>query len=265
MDKAALLDAIARSGSAGKAAYEQAQQNIAAQQAEAIRGALASGVAGQAGAGAQAQLAQIASQPYESRAATLQQNQATMEDWYNRLGAARGAWADQQQALQQIALEQALAQASGGGGGGGRGGGGGGSADNWADLLREQYGTLDIAKQSLLGEAERAGATRTPGMSPWEGARQYASETYGIPMQTLEGWIPVSEFEQTYGAAPYSTRKIAKQNIYTMTQGSRMPEARGQYTGYTIRKYKQNVTGQYGPKFVKKASKAARQRIRRES
>lgn len=264
MDKAALLDAIAKSGSAGRAAYEQAQQSLAAQQAEAVRGALASGVAGQAGAGAQAQLQQIIGQPYESRTAALRQNQASMEDWYNRLGAMTGSWADQQNALQQTALQQALAQASGGGGSGG-GGGGGGSEDNWADRLREAYGTIDIAKQSLLGEAERAGATRTPGMSPWEGARQYAIETYGIPASTAEAFIPVSEFEQTYGAAPYSTRKIAKKNIYTMTQNSRMPEARGQYTGYTIRKYKQNVAGQYGRKFVKKASRAARQRIRRES
>jgi hypothetical protein len=261
MDKAALLDAIAKSGSAGRTAYEQAQQNMAAQQAEAIRGALASGVAGQAGAGAQAQLAEIAGQPYQSRMASLQQNQTAMEDWYNRLGAARGSWADQQNALQQVALQQALAQASGGGGGGG---GGGGSTDNWADLLREQYGTLDIAKQSLLGEAERAGATdwKTTGLSPIEGARKYAVDTYGMPPSTAEAFIPTSEFEQTYGTAPYSTRKIARKNIYTMMQQSKRPEARGQYTGYTIKKYKQNVQGQYGPKFVKKASRAARQKIR---
>ena len=45
VDKAAMLAAVAQAGTAGKQAYEQAQASMAAQQAEAVRMALASGVA----------------------------------------------------------------------------------------------------------------------------------------------------------------------------------------------------------------------------
>lgn len=263
MDKQELLDAIARSGSAGKAAYEQAQQGLAAQQAEAVRMALSSGVAGQAPAGAQAELQRIISEPYQTRTAQLTQNQAAMQDWYNRLGAARGAWADQQNALQQYALEQALAQATGGGGGGG---GGGGTTKTpkektWEDLLNEQFGSTTLAEKALPVEAQAAGYTdwKTMGMSPTAGIRQYASETYGVPAATSAALFPESEFSKAWsgfttpGAFKNISKKQAAEQIRRVVKQA--PQNPGQYTGYTVSGVKQSATGTYGPKFVKKALK----------
>lgn len=248
MDKAALLDAIAQSGSAGKAAYEQAQQNLAAQQAEAIRGALASGVAGQAGAGAQAQLAQIAGQPYESRAAMLQQNQAAMQDWYNRLGAARGSWADQQQALQEVALQQALAKASGGGGGGG---GGGGSTDSWYDKLKDTFGTAEIAKSAIPGEAAAAGLTdwktTGQGVEPIQAVRQYAQEQYDIPAGTSMEWFPTPQIASDVNAilGTATNRKSARTAAANLRMAGRYPGYAGQNVGYYVRRGKEQLKQQY--------------------
>ena len=247
MDKAALLDAIAQSGSAGKAAYEQAQQNLAAQQAEAIRGALASGVAGQAGAGAQAQLAQIAGQPYESRVATLQQNQAAMQDWYNRLGAARGSWADQQQALQEVALQQALAQASGGGGGGG--GGKTQTEPTWYETLRDTFGTAEIAKSAIPGEAAAAGLTdwKTTGNEPIQGVRDYASFVYNVPESTAAEWYPQPEFASGSSALVGTVRnpKTARRAIAGLRLEARNPQYAGQSTGYYVRQARKQISSQY--------------------
>lgn len=254
MDKAALLDAIAKSGSAGRAAYEQAQQSLAAQQAEAVRGALASGVAGQAGAGAQAQLQQIIGQPYESRTAALRQNQASMEDWYNRLGAMTGSWADQQNALQQVALQQALAQASGGGGGGG----GGDTPESYYDVLKDKFGTVDLAKQAIAQEAIDAGSTnwRQTGVSPVGGQRAYAQFVYGVPAGVAADMFPESEFVSK--AADYITgagsRRQAIRRLGKLRESARefVKQAPGSDTGYAVNRARQQTAYLYGPKAARK-------------
>lgn len=255
MDKQELLDAIARSGSAGKAAYEQAQQSLGAQQAEAVRMALSSGIAGQAPAGAQAELQRIISEPYQSRTAQLTQNQAAMQDWYNRLGAARGAWADQQNALQQYALEQALAQASGGGGGGGGGGGASSTQDSWYKDLLKQFGTAEIAKSAIPSEAEAAGLTqdwRSGGMSPIEAIRKYASETYGVPAGTVEKWFPESDFSTgvSQTLASVVNPRTARLAIGTIRERARTSPA--MYKGADVSRARTYVSQLY-PKAAKQA------------
>lgn len=263
MDKAALLDAIAKSGSAGRAAYEQAQQALAGQQAEAVRMALASGVAGQAPAGAQAELERIVSQPYQSRTAQLAQNQASMEDWYNRLSASRGSWADQQKALQDVALQQALAEATGGGGGGGRTP----KEPTWSDVLRDEFGTIATAKDALKEEAIASGAEnwRESGMSPTAAIRAYATSEYGIPESVAATWYPESEFSRTYGSygqnLPSYTRKQAREGLRNIIEDAAKVRrtSPGSYTGYTVSAAKEAARQKYGPKFVKKTSRRARQ------
>lgn len=262
MDKQQLLDALAQSGSAGKAAYDQAQQALAAQQAEAVRMALASGVAGQANTGAQAELQRIVSEPYQTRTAQLTQNQAAMQDWYNRLGAARGAWADQQNALQQYALQQALAQASGGGGGGGGGSTRTPKEKTWEDLINEQFGSLTTAKEALPLEARTAGVGedwRATGVSPFESIRNYATSEYGVPAATAAALLPDSKFRQAW--SPYTNpatfkgagRKKGAMVLRELRQQA--PANPGQYTGYTSQSVKTAATQAFGPKFVKKALK----------
>jgi hypothetical protein len=258
MDKAALLDAIAKSGSAGRAAYEQAQQSLAGQQSEAVRMALASGVAGRAPAGAQSELENIISQPYQSRIATLRQNQATMEDWYNRLGAARGAWADQQKALQDVALQQALAEASGGGGGGGRGGGGsgggeGGTGDWYKDLVKT-FGTWSNAKQAINDELVNLDWKST-GKSPTEAGREFLTEKYGISPEAAAGLVLPSGYETTYGSYAQNpsgyTRRQAKK-ILTSARKEKISQQPGTNVGYTRSKLKTAFEPQYGRKFVRR-------------
>lgn len=263
VDKAALLDAIAKSGSAGRAAYEQAQQSLAGQQAEAVRMALASGVAGQAPAGAQAELERIISQPYQTRAAQLAQNQASMEDWYNRLSASRGAWADQQKALQDVALQQALAEATGGGGGGG---GRTPKESDWYDSLKDAFGTAAIAKNALKEEAIAGGAEnwRETGMSPVAAIRAYAASEYGVPESVAATWYPESEFSKAYGSygqnLPSYTRQQAKEGLYNILANAKRTgrQSPGSYTGYTVSTAKEAARQKYGPKFVKKVSRRAR-------
>jgi hypothetical protein len=261
MDKAALLDAIAKSGSAGRAAYEQAQQALAGQQAEAVRMALASGVAGQAPSGAQAEIERIVSQPYQSRTAQLAQNQASMEDWYNRLSASRGSWADQQRALQDVALQQALAEASGGGGGGG---GGGGSDDNWYDQLRDVYGTGEIAQETIVNEAlQNAGSNwRTANKSPTELRREYLTNTYGVPPETAAVWIPESQFASRAQTEMNNARnrREAIQALATIRRKARTQNEKnpGQGTGYAVNQQRQYVERQYGTKAMKRGWRKGR-------
>jgi len=272
MDKAALLDAIAKSGSAGRAAYEQAQQALAGQQAEAVRMALASGVAGQAPAGAQAELERIVSQPYQSRTAQLAQNQASMEDWYNRLSASRGSWADQQQALQEVALQQALAEATGGSGGGG-GGGGGGKSETWEQAFNRQFGSTSMAQKGLPLEAQSEGyitpnwretGLGSPAAAKASGVRRYAIKQYGVPAATAEALFPesefVSDFERAYGGYPGSLptlgRRKALRELSTIIGAA--PMGPGQSTGYTVGRATAAAQQQYGKKFVRKARRLAR-------
>jgi len=246
MDKAALLDAIARSGSAGQAAYDQAQAAIAQQQADAVRMALSSGIAGNAPTGAQAELQQIISQPYQSRSAQITQNQANMKDWYSRLAASQGAWADQQNALQSIALEQALAKATGGSGGG-SGGSGGSSTDSWDKQLKDAFGTLDIAKASLPNEANAANATdwHTTGVEPTQGVRDYASFVYGVPASTSAAWFPQPQFASDVNGllATVHNRKTARTAAANLRKAA--PDYAGQNTGYYVKAARKQLGSQY--------------------
>jgi len=254
MDKAALLDAIAKSGSAGRAAYEQAQQSLAGQQSEAVRMALASGVAGRAPAGAQSELENIISQPYQSRIATLRQNQATMEDWYNRLGAARGAWADQQQALQDVALQQALAQATGGGGGGGGSGGGEGGTGDWYKDLVKTFGTWSNAKQAINDELVNLDWKST-GKSPTEAGRQFLTEKYGIPPEAAAGLVSPSAYETTYGPYAQNPAAYPRSKAKQILIGARkegISQQPGTNVGYTRSKLRAAFEPQYGRKFVRR-------------
>lgn len=266
MDKAALLDAIAKSGSAGRAAYEQAQQALAGQQAEAVRMALASGVAGQAPSGAQAEIERIVSQPYQSRTAQLQQNQASMEDWYNRLSASRGSWADQQKALQDFALQQALAEATGGGGGGG---GRTPQEPSWYENVKDVFGTGELAKPGIEGEAIAAGAAdwRKTGMSPAAGIRQFAINEYGVPEGIGSSWYPESPFV-TETASFISGARTPKQarNRLAIIRSKAQKQATGvpgTGTGYAVRKAREEVAQRFGPKTQKAGWSQGAKRIKR--
>ena len=270
MDKQALLDALAQSGSAGKAAYEQAQAELARQQQAAIQGALASGVAGNAPSGAQSQLQQIISQPYQSRMAQLTQNQASQQDWYNRLGAATGAWADQQQALQQAALASALAKATGGGGGGGGGGAGDGSTFDWYQNLKDMYGTGEIGKSTVINEAMTSGNAdwRTTGVSPTQARRDYLSYVYGIPQDVAAGWIPETEFQtgfapalQSIQAKQFTPKQVARTIVSANRQSERTSDPNA---AYTVARIRQAARDTYNYRKVRKRLPQARKFVKRK-
>jgi len=263
MDKQALLDAIAQSGSAGKAAYDQAQAEMARQQQEAVRAALSSGIAGNAPSGAQAQLEQIISQPYQARTAQLTQNRATMQDWYNRLGASTGAWADQQQGLQQAAIAAALARATGSGGGGG----GGGSDSSWYDNLRDQYGTGEIAQDTIVNEAlQNAGQDwRQTGISPVEARRNYLQYVYGVPAETAAAFFPNRFGEwSTQLISSAQTPQQAKKYLGIIRQQARQAsvQAPGSATGYYGQQARDYVQRQYGKKTMRRGWASARKNKR---
>lgn len=187
IDKAGLLDAIAQAGKRGAEAYQSAQAQLAAQQQEAVRMALANGIASSAPQGAQDELSRIISTPYQNRAAQLTSNQATMSDYYNRLGAAGGQYMDQANALLP-AIEALAAQNAAGGGGGG----GGGSTDTWYDAFKDQYGTQALGIKAILAQAKMDAG---PDDFAKGVARQRAIDM-GVPEDVALGMFPMGRDEQ---------------------------------------------------------------------
>lgn len=189
LGKEELLAAIAAAGSAGRAAYDQAQAQIAQQQKQAVAQALASGVAGNAPAGAQEQLAGIISQPYQNRTAQITSNRATMDDWYNRQSAMQGTYLDT--ALRLAELQAAgLGGGSGGGGGGGGGRGGGGDDDpfDWEGALSDKWGTTERGFDGIWNEAKALGlnSVQNPDLPRYQQTRAYATSAYGVPEGVAE-------------------------------------------------------------------------------
>jgi hypothetical protein len=74
-----LLAAIAKAGSAGRAAYEAAQADLGAQRTSAIQSAVAAAGGRGAPAAVQGQVAQTVGQPYERGIASLRMGQASRE------------------------------------------------------------------------------------------------------------------------------------------------------------------------------------------
>lgn len=180
VDKAGLLEAIAQAGTRGAEAYTQARQQLAAQQQEAVRGAL-SGVAQSATPEARAQLEGIVSGGYQGRQAQLTSDAATSKDYFSKLGAASGTFMDQAAALgpallQQYEQELALKMAGSGGGGGG----------DWFDPLKPDFDT----KGNFYNYLEQQGTDRVP-MSV--AARELAAE-YGVPEGVIQSRFPMSDY-----------------------------------------------------------------------
>jgi len=253
VDKAAMLAAIAQAGSQGKADYETAQAQMAAQQQSAIQAALANGLARNAPAGAQAELANIVGGGYRGRQAQLTSNQATSQDWFNRTGANAGLWGDVLNPLMDAVTARAQIEAAGGGGSGG-GGGGSGKGDeplDWYSNLKDLYGTSDNAKTAIAGIAND---WHTSGVSNREASRRYA-QSLGIPAELLNeyGGSPDTEFgaytnQQIAGAKnPRGARKALAQ-----VRGSARAAAEsapGQYnTGYYVNQAKTALRGKFGKK-----------------
>lgn len=221
LGKEELLASIAAAGSAGRAAYDQAQQAIAAQQQEAVRLALASSVAGNAPAGAREQLAATISQPYQQRTAQITSNRATMDDWYNRQSAMQGTYLDT--ALRLAELQAAgLAGGSGGGGGGGGGGrGGGGGGDDmepydWEGGLSDLYGTTERGFDAIFNEAKALGlnSRQNPNLPRYMQTRQLASAKYGVPAEVADIEFGPSDFQRAA-----ETAKPTLANFKTLYKG----------------------------------------------
>jgi hypothetical protein len=195
-----MLAALAEAGTAGKKAYEDAQAAVNAQKQEAIRQALSSGIAGNAPEGFQSQLVGTISQPYQSRNVQLASQQATSQDWHNRLGANANMWGTVMQGLQETVLAKALFEASLGGGGGGCGGGSGGGSGGsggddmiaWDDALKDTYSTLDIAKGAIGKEAlnSMAGQWGQTDLAPYQFQGAYLEDMYGAPSGVGASWYP---------------------------------------------------------------------------
>lgn len=225
VDKQALLDAVAQRGTAGRKAYEDAQKALGGQQSDAIRSALANGVASQAPAGAQAELSRIVGVPYQNRQAQLTSDLASQEDWYNRAGTSAGQWADnmtgmhtavttraeqeralvlelqriewdqkmKEYALRMYSMLQGDAESGGGGGGSGGSGSGGSGIDDWYENVKDLFGTGENAESGIWGEAMQSVAD-TPwgqiGEAPHAYAQRYATEKFGVPAGVAGGWYP---------------------------------------------------------------------------
>lgn len=196
VDKEAMLAAIAQAGTAGKQAYEQAQAAMAAQQAEAIRMALASGVAQNSNMGAQAEIQRIVSQPYQTRAAQLTSNEAAMTDWFNRTGVNARQWGDVMAGLTEAVAARAAAEGGGGGGGSGGGGGGGEDTFDWYENLKDTFGTADLGWDAIAGEAKSLGlnSIQNPDQPRYLQTRDYATNAYGVPPEIAAGKFLPSEF-----------------------------------------------------------------------
>lgn len=193
LDKAQLLDAVAKAGTQGATDYKAAQDRLAAQQADAVRLALSSGVMGGTTPGAQASVANIISQPYQARTAQISDNRATMQDYYGRLGASAGVYADQSNGLiPAIERQYQLSQSSGGG----SGGGGGSDKSDFKSLLSDLGGTSN-AKAYFEGQAKLEG-------DPYQ-ARALAIEA-GVPEALAASWYK-------YGSAQDEFIDRGKQGI----------------------------------------------------
>ena len=196
VDKAGLLAAIAQSGTRGAEAYQQAQEQLATQQSEAVRMALAGAVS--ATPEAQAQVASIVGNGYQGRQAQLTSNQAISKDYFEKLGAASGTFMDQAAALgpallQRYEQELALKMA-------GSGGGGGGSGD-WFDPLKPEFDT----KSNFYNYLEQQGGPRVPSSVA---ARELAAE-YGVPEGVIQSRFADSDY-LTKGYAELEKARTAR-------------------------------------------------------
>lgn len=196
LGKEELLASIAAAGSAGRAAYDQANQAIAAQQQEAVRMALASSVAGNAPMGAQDEIQRIVSQPYQTRTAQITSNRASMDDWYNRQSAMQGTYLDTALRLAELQAAGALGGGSGGGGGGGGSGGGGGGDVDWDKNLAALFGTREAGFDAIANEAKALGlnSVENPDLPRYLQTRQYATSAYGVPEAVAESEFLPSKY-----------------------------------------------------------------------
>ena len=196
--KEELLAAIAAAGTQGKVDYEAAQVANRNAQAAAIQAALA-GVAANSNPGAQQQLSQIVSQPYQVSNEHLAANEAAQQTWMNESKWNTGVFQGNIERLRDALIAQTLAEqaASGGGGGGGGSGGGGGGSDtiDWYSNLKDAFGTADIGKQAIAAEADQLGLTKykNSGLSPHEATQQYAVDKYGVPPGVAAAWYKQSK------------------------------------------------------------------------
>ena len=169
-DKAGLLAAVAAAGTKGAEDYKAAQAQLAAQQADAVRMALANGVASNAPQGALDEVSRIISQPYQNRQAQLTSNAAGSADFFGKLGASADTFMTQANALIPAIQEQYRLSQQGSGGGGG-----GSEKDVW-DALRSDFGTLGQAKEYFGSQTASNERGALPG---WYGAQQ-AALGYGL-------------------------------------------------------------------------------------
>lgn len=206
VDKEALLAAVAQAGNQGRIDYEQAQAANQAAQQEAIRQALANSVASQAPAGAQAEIAQIISRPYEASQTRLNEQHFASQDWYNRTRTNADQFLTAQQGLAEALTARALAEAQARGSGGGGSGGGDGGSDaviDWYDNLKDVFGTADIAKGAIAAEAQNLGLHKwsVSGKAPFEVDREYAMDEYGVPAGVAGTWFTQPKDEAKFQSA----------------------------------------------------------------
>lgn len=196
-DKAGLLAAVAAAGTRGAEDFKAAQAQLAQQQSEAVRMALANGVASNAPAGALAEVERIVGSGYQGRQAQLTSNAATSADYFNKLGAGADVFMTQANALIPAIQEQyRLAQL-----GKGSGSGSGGGSSDWFDPLKEQFDT----KANFYNYLEQQGTDRIPTSIA---AAKLAAE-YGVPEGVIAARFPQSEY-LSEGLASIETARQAK-------------------------------------------------------
>lgn len=241
VDKEGLLAALAQAGTQGAADYKTAQDQIASQQADAIRMALANGVASSAPAGAQAELSNIVSQPYEASQRHLTENAAASQDWFNRSRWDTGVFQSGIDGLREALIARAQAEAAGGGGGGsgggGSGGGGSGDAGDWYSGLKDAFGTADLGWAGIKGETQND--WHQSGVPDYEAARQHAINDYGVPAGIAATKFAPSKDETALARALGDSAKTVK-NRHQLKRFVKDARALGTQSKATNRGYYQN-------------------------
>ncbi len=225
--RAGLLDAIASGGKAAGKAYTDAQTALQGQNADAVRAALSNSVAAGLPQEAQAQLSRTISQPYQNRIGQLQENAATSQDYFGKLGAAQGAFSQNVSALMP-ALEAQVAAKS-------KGGGGSSSTPNPLQVLIKEYGGSGNAAKAISSQAAQVAAAQK--IPSWV-AEQQVGESLGLSADEV-GALGVgkpSQYNQ-YVSNLIATHPVAGGNPRTVAYAFATPPAqRTKYQNTILKK-----------------------------
>lgn len=202
--KNAALAALAQGETTAHQGTTDAMTSIQAMQKAALDAELGSARAANAGAPAEAELANIVNRPYASALTSLTTADDRQRKYLWDVGAAHGSYMDKINAtlpLIEAQLEAGLVGSggggSGGGGGGGHGGGGGGGDDSgltgdWQKDLSKTFGTTqDLRALGLRDYARHTGDTTVP---LFLRARQAASTDFGAPDYALSEIVPTPQY-----------------------------------------------------------------------